>query len=100
MHRMVMPAERRKVELAEAAERRLVVPLRVIEQHLQLQSERGAAYLAADRFTVADLCVASVLNWARPARALMASHPLTQSWILRCIERPAHVAVKALPASA
>jgi glutathione S-transferase len=45
---------------------------------------------------VADLCVASVLNWARPARDLMAAHPLTHEWILRCIERPAHVAVKAM----
>jgi glutathione S-transferase len=40
--------------------------------------------------------VASVLNWARPARELMAAHPLTHDWILRCIERPAHQAVKAL----
>lgn len=95
MHRMVMPAERRKPELAEAAERRLAAPLRVIEQHLSRQREQGHSHLAAARFTVADLCVASVLNWARPARELMAAHPLTHDWIVRCIERPAHVAVKA-----
>ena len=94
MHRMVMPAERRKPELAEAAERRLAVPFRVIERHLAAQKKRGADHLAAGRFTVADLCVASVLNWARPARDLMAAHPLTHEWIVRCIERPAHVAVK------
>jgi len=96
MHRLVMPAERRKPELADAAERRLAVPLRVIERHLQQQHERGEAYLAAARFTVADLCVASVLNWARVARKLMVEHPLTHDWIVRCTERPAHVAVKAL----
>lgn len=96
MHRMVMPAERRKPELAEAAERRLAVPLRVIEQHLAAQKQRGAEFLAAPRFTVADVCVASVLNWARPARELMAAHPLTHAWIQRCIERPSHVAVKAM----
>jgi glutathione S-transferase len=96
MHRMVMPAERRKHELAEAAERRLAVPLDVIEQHLQRQLAAGKAYLAAARFTVADLCVASVLNWARPAHDLMAAHPLTHDWIARCVERPAHLAVKAL----
>jgi glutathione S-transferase len=95
MHRMAMPAERRKPELAEAAERRLAAPLRVIEQHLQAQQAAGRAYLAAARFTVADLCVASVLNWARPARELMVAHPLTHDWIVRCIERPAHQAVKA-----
>lgn len=96
MHRMAMPAERRRPELADAAERRLAAPLRVIEQHLVTQQARGQSCLAADRFTVADLCVASVLNWARPARELMAAHPLTHAWIVRCIERPAHQAVKAL----
>ncbi len=96
MHRMVMPPERRKPELAEGAERRLAVPFRVIEQHLTAQLENGAEFLAASRFTVADLCVASVLNWARPARDLMAAFPLTHAWIVRCIERPAHVAVKAM----
>ncbi len=95
MHRLVMPPERRKPELAEAAERRLAVPLRVIEQHLAAQQARGQSHLAAARFTVADLCVASVLNWARPARALMQAHPLTLDWLARCIERPAHQAVKA-----
>lgn len=95
MHRMVMPPERRKPELVEAAERRLAVPLRVIEQHLAAQQKRGQAHLAAARFTVADLCVASVLNWVRPARALMDAHPLKRDWVLRCIERPAHQAVKA-----
>ena len=94
MHRMVMPAERRKPALAEAAERRLAVALRVIEGHLVTQKQRGSGFLAAQRFTVADLCVASVLNWARPARELMLAHPLTHDWTLRCIERPAHVAVK------
>jgi glutathione S-transferase len=96
MHRMVMPADRRKPELAEAAERRLAVPFRVIEQQLQRQQLRDAQFLAASRFTVADLCVASVLNWARPARGLMESHPLTHDWIVRCIERPAHQAVKSM----
>lgn len=95
MHRMVMPPERRRPEVADAAERRLAVPLRVIEQHLAAQADRGQAHLAAARFTVADLCVASVLNWVRPARALMDAHPLTQHWLSNCIERSAHQAVKA-----
>jgi glutathione S-transferase len=96
MHRMVMPAERRKPELAEAAQRRLAVPLQVIEQHLERQRSVGQSHLAADRFTVADLCVASVLNWARPAHELMSAHPLTHDWISRCMARPAQLAVKAL----
>ena len=40
------------------------VPLRVLEQHLAQQSAQGLPFLAAGRFTVADLCVASVLGWS------------------------------------
>ena len=96
MHRMAMPADRRKPELAEAAEKRLAVPLRVLEQHLAAQKSRGQTHLAAERFTIADLCVASVLNWARPAKALMEAHPLMHDWIVRCMARPAQHAAKAL----
>lgn len=94
MHRLAMPPEQRKPDLAEAAERRLHVPLRVLEQHLAAQAERGEAHLAADRFTVADLCVASVLNWARPARALMVAYPGTAAWLGQCMERPAYLAAR------
>lgn len=96
MHRMAMPEARRKPELAEAAERRLAVPFRVIEQHLREQAERGHEYLAAERFTVADLCAASVLNWARPSKALMQAHPLTHAWILRCLDRDGYRAAREL----
>lgn len=95
MHRVAMPVERRKPELAHAAERRLVVRLRVLEQHLAVQQAAACLYLAAERFTVADLCVASVLNWARSSRELMQAFPLTHEWIVRCVERPAHVNTKA-----
>lgn len=96
MHRVVMPEARRKPELADAAERRLAVPLRVLEQHLAQQQARGEAHLAAARFTVADLCVASVLQWLRPARELMAAHPLTRDWVKACVRRPAFAAAQAL----
>lgn len=94
MHRHAMPEDRRKPELADAAERRLAVPFRVIEQHLSRQQAAGMAHLAAQRFTVADLCVASVLNWARPSTRLMDAHPLTQAWLVRCMARPAYRKVR------
>lgn len=96
MHRVAMPAERRKPELAEAAEQRLKVPMRVLEDHLERQQHAGEDWLAAKRFTVADLCVASVVNWARPARGLMDAHPLVHEWVVRCMERPAYHQAKAL----
>ena len=89
MHRLAMPEDQRMPELADKAESRLKVPLAVLEKHLQDQQARGEAYLAANRFTVADLCVASVAAWIRPAASLLAAYPLTQAWLNRCLERPA-----------
>jgi glutathione S-transferase len=94
MHRLVMPAEQRKPELAEAAEQRLKVPLRVLEQHLAQQHALGQAHLAADRFTVADLCVASVLLWVRAARELVAQYPLVNDWLHKCLTRPAYESLR------
>ena len=91
MHTLVMPADRRKPELAAEAVRRMVAPLRVIEQHLA-----GRAYLAGERFTVADIAVASVLTWLKPAPELLAACPATAAWLARCLDRPAQLQVRAL----
>ena len=89
MHRMAMPADQRKPELAEQAESRLKVPLAVLEKHLQAQNAQGKAYLAANRFTVADICVASVASWIRPAGGLLAQYPSVSNWLQACVDRPA-----------
>ena len=91
MHTLVMPADRRKPELAAEAVRRMVAPLHVIEQHLT-----GRAYLAGERFTVADIAVASVLAWLKPAPELLAACPATAAWLARCLDRPAQLQVRAL----
>jgi len=96
MHRMAMPAAERKNDLAEAAEARLRVPLRVLEGALGRQASRGADYLSASRFTVADLCVASVGMWIKPSIALMTEFPVTAHWLKRCLDRPAHQATRKL----
>ena len=98
MHTLVMPADRRKPELAAEAVRRMAAPLRVIEQPLA-GSDAGAAgraYLAGERFTVADIAVASVLAWLRPAPELLAACPATDQWLTRCLARPAQLQVQAL----
>ncbi|MFN5097323.1 glutathione S-transferase family protein [Limnohabitans sp.] len=96
MHRMAMPEDQRKPELADQAESRLKVPLAVLEQHLQAQHAKGEAYLAANRFTVADVCVASVASWIRPAPGLLAQHPAVAAWMKVCLERPAHKRMRAM----
>ena len=96
MHRMAMPADQRKPELAEQAESRLKVPLAVLEAHLQAQSAKGEAHLAAKRFTVADVCVASVVGWLRPAPALLAQYPAVSSWMEACLARPAQAQARGM----
>lgn len=96
MHRLAMPANQRKPELAQQAESRLRAPLAMLEGHLQTQQAQGEAFVAANRFTVADLCLASVADWIRPAGDLLASYPLTQAWLQACIKRPAYAQAKAL----
>ena len=96
MHRMAMPQEQRKPELAEQAESRLKVPLAVLEQHLQARHAQGQAYVAANRFTVADVCVASVASWIRPAAALLAQYPAVSAWLKACVDRPAQAQARAL----
>jgi glutathione S-transferase len=90
MHKVVMPAERRKPELALEAQQRLLPALRVLEQHLQ-----GRSYLAGERFTVADINVASVLAWVQRAEP-MAQLPRLSDWLQRCLARPAQQQVRAL----
>ena len=89
MHSQLMPAARRKPQLADEAQRRLRVPLRVLELHLQTRP-----YLAGERFTVADVCVASVLAWIESAKGLMAACPHLAEWLQRCLGRPAFQQVK------
>lgn len=92
MHRVAMPADRRKPELAQEAAARLKVPLKVLEQHLA----GGRAFLAGQRFTVADICVASVLGWAQPMPELFQDKPNAAQWLKACLARPAQQAVRAL----
>jgi glutathione S-transferase len=94
MHRLAMPEAQRRPELADAAERRLQTPLAVLESHLAAQHDRSEDHLEASRFTVADLCVASVANWIRPAGELLAAHPRVDAWLHACIRRPAHEAAR------
>lgn len=92
MHSRVMAPERRKPPLAEEAEQRLLTPLRVLNQHLQ-----QCRYLAGERFTVADVCVASVLGWVQGSEKLMASSPRIEAWLKRCLARPAFQQLSLLP---
>jgi glutathione S-transferase len=96
MHRVAMPEARRRPELAEQAARRLAPPLGVLDAHLHAQHARGEAHLAAARFTVADLCVASVANWVRAAGMPLGTWPAVGEWLDACMARPAYRAARTL----
>jgi glutathione S-transferase len=61
-------------------------PLRVLDAHL---ADRG--WLVDTRFTVADLNVASVLFWTRPAGFDLSAYPNAAAWLERCLSRPAFI---------
>ena len=95
MHAMVMPAERRKPQVAEESLRHLASPLRILNQHVQ-----DRPYLAGERFTVADICVASVITWVQGASGLMAQCPQLHDWLQRCLARPSYQQVRLMAESA
>ncbi len=84
MNRMFLPENERDPAKAEDALERLQKPLAVLEGELE-----GKDYLVENRFTVADLNVASVLSWSTVAGADLSGYPRVQAWAERCSSRPA-----------
>jgi glutathione S-transferase len=90
-NRAILPENKRDTAAADAAEKELQHPLRVLDGALT-----KTPYLVGDDFTVADLNVASVLSWARPARIDFAPFPNAADWLSRCALRPAAKAARDL----
>lgn len=81
-HTSFLPPEKRLPALAEEALDRLQGRLRVLDRALQ-----GRDYLVEDRFTVADLNVAAVLQ--RFEVMAREDFPAALAWHRRCLARPA-----------
>jgi glutathione S-transferase len=90
-HRAILPEDKRDPALADQCERELAAPLKVLDGAVASQP-----YLLGDHFTVADLNVASILAWARPARIDFGPFPKAADWSKRCAERPAARAAREL----
>jgi glutathione S-transferase len=90
-NRAILPENQRDSAAADAAEKSLAQPLGVLEGVLG-----RASHLLGNPFTVADLNVASVLAWARPAQIDMAAFPQVAEWLKNCAERPAARATRQL----
>jgi glutathione S-transferase len=83
-NRAILPEGKRDPAAADAAEKSLAAPLKVLDGVLG-----PTLYLLGDHFTVADLNVASILAWARPAQIDMSPFPRVAEWLKNCAERPA-----------
>jgi glutathione S-transferase len=88
-NRAILPEDQRDAAAADQAEKTLAQPLGALDGALA-----RSAYLLGDNFTVADLNVASILAWARPAQIDMAPFPKVAEWLKNCAERPAARAVR------
>jgi glutathione S-transferase len=91
MNRAIYPESQRDLAAADAAEKTLAQPLGVLDGVLARTS-----YLLGGNFTVADLNVASILAWARPARIDLSAFPKLAEWLKNCAERPAASATRQL----
>jgi glutathione S-transferase len=91
MNRAVFPEDKRDAAAADIAEKTLAQPLEVLDGVLG-----RTPYLLGEHFTVADLNVASILAWARPAQIDMSAFPKVAEWLRICAERPAARAVRQL----
>jgi len=90
-HRALLPEDKRDAALADEAERQLGRPLMVLDGAVA-----ASPYLLGEHFSVADLNVASILSWARPARIDFSHVPKAADWLKRCSERPAARAARDL----
>jgi glutathione S-transferase len=91
MNRAIFPENQRDAAAADAAEKTLAEPLRVLDGVLG-----RTPCILGEQFTVADLNVASILAWARPAQIDMSTFPKVVEWLRICAERPAARAVRQL----
>ncbi len=84
LHKRVLPQEARDNSKVEHNLHLLRQPFGVLNQALQ-----DNPYLLGNQFTVADLNVASVFSWCRPARINLHDWPNLRDWLEKCVKRPA-----------
>jgi len=80
----LLPEEQRKPHKIERNRLILEKPFDVLNDRLERES-----CLIGEAFSVADLNVASVISWCRPARVNLKQWPHMKNWLEQCISRPA-----------
>ncbi len=86
LHMVVLPKEMRDPATLKAAQSDLIPHLKILNDHLS-----GKKYLVAERFTIADLNVAAMLDYAVKSGYDFSSYDNLQPWLNRCLGRPIRV---------
>lgn len=84
LHSRVYSEERRDERKIKLNKSLLRKPFDVLEEIFEDDD-----YLLGEKFSVADINVASIFSWCRPARLSLEDWPGLQNWLERCIKRPA-----------
>lgn len=82
-HRALLPEAQRSAEAAGKADVAIRKPLGVLEGALAQRP-----HLLGESFTVADLNVSAVANWAFVAKVPLGDFPKMSDWLQRCMARP------------
>jgi len=88
-HLAAYPPEKRDPKLVEAALAALPAPFAVLDRTLA----GGGGFIMGGRFTVADINVAEVIRYAKPAAQLFDAAPHVKAWLDACHARPAFKAM-------
>jgi glutathione S-transferase len=84
-HRLTYPDNKKQPHVSDVAVQTLKAPFKVLNDALT-----RTGWVVGDRFTVADLNVASVVQVASAAPELFADAPQILAWLTRCHARPAY----------
>lgn len=88
-HMAAYPPEKRNPALVEAALYALPGPFAALDAGLA----QGGGYVMGGRFTVADINVAEIMRYAKPATQLFDAAPHVKAWLDACQARPAFKAM-------
>ena len=89
-HRVLKPEAERDEQCAVNAVAALRKPTAILEAELK----KTGGYLVGGRFTIADLNLAAVYSYAKPAPELFVDAPHVLAWLDGALERPAALAAR------
>ena len=88
-NKMLFAEQSRNADEAQLAIEKLNRPLKVLDAHLKNQMQQAGAFVMSERFTVADLNIATVMDLAPQAGIALDAWPHVAAWHKACLERPA-----------